>query len=235
MIDRKARDQTITAIEEYLDDKLSAFDFDDRLSGIESDDQTVNEIVQAAWYSYDDCTDHKVVLSKQGWDYFQRLLLILKSDAELSSSVVKRWSWDHALAMTALGSFVGLAFLVGWGSQIFILAVPFGVISILINVYRRRRSSELSGYEIACIPFDSYSQIRWLRHQVPAFRKRQYRTELQGRKIRSPAAELFTWAISYCHWIAFSPFVLLFQGFPSQGSYRLRLRASNKKGRQAPR
>jgi hypothetical protein len=98
MIDCAARNEVIAAFEAYLDDTITAFEFDDRLQEIDSEDRTVNEVVRAAWFHYDDCVDHKVHLSKQEWDYFQRLLLILRSDAELSSSEMRRWSWDHALA-----------------------------------------------------------------------------------------------------------------------------------------
>jgi hypothetical protein len=98
MIDRAARDKVIATFEAYLDDRITAFEFDDRLQDIDSEDRTVNEVVHAAWFHYDDCKDHKVHLSKPEWDYFQRLLLILRSDAELSSSEKRRWSWDHAIA-----------------------------------------------------------------------------------------------------------------------------------------
>ena len=98
MIDRSARDQVISAFEAYLDDQITAFEFDERLQEIESGDRTVNEVIRAAWFHYDDCTDHKVHLSKPEWDYFQRLLLILASDAELSWSHSSRWSGDHLVA-----------------------------------------------------------------------------------------------------------------------------------------
>jgi hypothetical protein len=218
MIDREARDKTISAIEEYLDDKITAFEFDERLQEIESDDSTVEGIVRAAWFYYDDCKDHNVILSKQAWDYFQRLLLILKSDAEISSSVTRRWSWDHAFAWAAFAAFVWIAFFVGFGFQLILLAIPFGVVSISISLYRECRLPQLDPHDTACIPFDSFSQIRWLRHQVPTFQKRPYRTELQGRKIRSEAANSFVRMFACCYWLAFSPVVLLFQGLPSRES-----------------
>jgi hypothetical protein len=215
MIDRAARDQVISAFEAYLDDQITAFEFDDRLQQIESEDRTVNDVIHAAWFHYDDCKDHKVHLSKPEWDYFQRLLLILVSDAELSSSHSSRWSWDHLIAWLALAVFVGIAVVVGWGWHLTLWAVPFGVVSILISIYRRRREPEFEPREVACTPFGSLSQIRWLRRQFPRFQKRKYRVEIGGRKIRSEGEQSFYRAFSYCYWLVFSPLVLLFQGFPS--------------------
>ena len=50
MIDRAARDQVISAFEAYLDDQITAFEFDDRLQQIESEDRTVNKVIHAAWF-----------------------------------------------------------------------------------------------------------------------------------------------------------------------------------------
>ncbi len=215
MIDRAARDRVISEFEAYLDEQITAFEFDDRLQEIDSEDRTVNEVIRAAWFHYDDCKNHKVCLSKPEWDYFQRLLLILASDAELSSSHSRRWSWDHLIAWLALAAFVGIAVVLGWGWHLTLWAVPFGIVSILISIYRRRREPEFEPREVACTPFESLSQISWLRRQFPRFQKRKYRAEIGGRKIRSKGEESFYRAFSYCYWLVFSPLVLLFQGFPS--------------------
>jgi hypothetical protein len=215
MIDRAARDQVISAFEAYLDDQITAFKFDDLLHHIDSEDRTVNEVIRVAWFHYDDCTDHKVHLTKPEWDYFQRLLLIFASDAEFSTSQSRRWSWDHLIAWLALMLFVGISFVVGWGWHLIFCAVPFGIVSILIRIYRRRRDSEFLLRKVACTPFDSMTQILWLRRQLPRFHKRKHRVETGGRKIRSEAKESFIRVFSYGYWFALAPLVLLFQGFPS--------------------
>jgi len=223
MIDRAARDEVIAAFEAYLDDQITAFEFDGRLQDIECEDRTVNEVIHAAWFHYDDCTDHKVHLSKPEWDYFQRLLLILRSDAELSSSEEKRWSWDHALAWFALVGFIGIAMIAGWGWHLLLWAIPFGIISVLISVYRRRQEPDPRPDEIACVPFDSFAQIRQFRQVIPEFVKRRYRREIGQRTIRGEAEESFNWAFSHCYWILCGPIVLLFQGFPSSVDHTWKL------------
>jgi len=223
MIDRPARDKLILAFEDYLGDKITAFEFDDRLQEIASEDRTVNEVVHAAWFHYDDCKDHKVHLSKSEWDFFQRLLLILRSDAELYARLSKRWSWDHAIAWLAFAFFIGITITIGWGWHLIMWTTPFGVVSILISMYRRRGEPEYTPTEVARVPFETIPQIRRLRNEVPAFEKRRYRAEIRGRKIRSDTEDSFNWVFSHCYWFVFSPLVLLFQGFPTTTSHPLKL------------
>ncbi|MBK1854749.1 hypothetical protein JO972_07250 [Verrucomicrobiaceae bacterium 5K15] len=216
MIDRSKRNEAISALEAYLGDEITAFEFDDRIHDIESDDLTVIEVVHALWFHYDDCTDHKMHLSKQEWDYFQRLLLILRSDAELEFSRQSRWSWDHALAWLAALGFGLIAIGLGWGWHLLIWSVPFGIISICISLYRKSREPEPTSFEIACMPFQSVSQIRALRDRVPEFKKRPYRNEIGKRRVRHPAQDSFHWAFCHAYWILLGPAALFFQGFPSQ-------------------
>ena len=223
MIDRASRNEVISAFEDYLEDRIRAFEFADRLQEIESEDRTVNEVIHAAWYHYDDCTDHQVQLSKPEWDYFQRLLLVLRSHAELSTTLSRRWSWDHLVAWVSVVAFAGIASEVGWGWHWIAWAVPFGIVSISISHYRRRIEPEPEASEIACTPFESLSQIRWWRRQLPDFRKQKYRARVGSRRIRSETTEAFAVALSYCYQIIFSPLVLLGQGFPSTIDHGLKL------------
>jgi hypothetical protein len=224
MIDRTERDKVIAAFEEFLDDRITAFDFDERLGAIQSKDHTIHEVINAAWYHYDDCIDHKVVLTKAEWDYFQRLLLILRSDAELSTTDARLWSWDHALAWLALLAFVAISFSVGWGWHLFAWAIPFGILSLLISNYRRDRVPVLEPRRTALIPFGSLSDLRNLRSTVPKFQKRRYRSDIEGRTIRCMTEQSFNLALSRIHYILLGPLVLLFQGFPSIVDHRWELR-----------
>ena len=44
------------------------------------------------WFHYDDCRDHNIVATEQEWDYFNRLLFLLESDAE-GEFVKTRGNW----------------------------------------------------------------------------------------------------------------------------------------------
>ncbi len=223
MIDRPARENTRSAIEAFLDDQIAAFELDDRLGVILTDDATVNYVIQAVWYHYDDIKDHKITLAKNEWDYFQRLLLLLDSDAEITIPTSKRWSWDHALAWFSLLLFLGIAYPLGWGFHLFLVALPFGIVSMLIAWYRQRTPQELSPRDIAHYPFASFSQIRSLRLRAPEFAKRQYRSDIAGRQIRTTGADSLNRMASLLPWLFFSPLALFFQGIPTRISEAPRL------------
>ena len=97
-VDRKNRDALVTAINRYLDGESTAFQFDDEIFGITSDDPTVSHVVGVFWCFYDDCRDHKVRLSKDAWDYFQRLILVLQSDGHIEVSTRRRWDYTQFVA-----------------------------------------------------------------------------------------------------------------------------------------
>ena len=84
MIDRRSREQMCAAIRDYMAKKTSAFELDDAMDSLarSTEDGTVGFVRKLMWFHYDDCKDHKIVVTKQEWDYFNRLLLLLESDAE---------------------------------------------------------------------------------------------------------------------------------------------------------
>src|SRR5450759_2567420 len=101
MFSRYDRDRLVEVIIRYLNEELTAFKLDEALSeiGVRTKDETVKQVVNLFWYHYDDVEDHKVVASKEEWDYFQRLLLVLKSDADIVVETGKRkWTARQAVA-----------------------------------------------------------------------------------------------------------------------------------------
>src|SRR5438067_2522649 len=99
MLDRPARDKLIGAISEYLNETITAFTFDERITEIAgTKDKTVRYVIDLLWFHYDDCKDHKVVLTEQEWNYFQRLILLLQSDSDVRESCVWHWSIRQLIA-----------------------------------------------------------------------------------------------------------------------------------------
>jgi hypothetical protein len=101
MFSRYDRDRLAEVINRYLNEEVTAFKFDEQLSEIAAatKDETVQQVASLFWYHYDDVDDHKVVASKEEWDYFQRLLLILKSDSDIIAETGNRkWTARKAAA-----------------------------------------------------------------------------------------------------------------------------------------
>lgn len=217
MIDRQARNRMVEAIEAYLDDRITAFEFDERLDA-SSMDPLVGEVAHLCWFHYDDCTDHLVVLSKEQWDLFQRLILLLKSDVESlppCERIKRRWGFDHALAWLGCIVFVALASVAGWGPQLLMLALPFGALSMLIQRHQDRQPKPPSRRIAARFPFSSWSQLRHVVSRTPGFSKRRYRQAIAGRRVRSEAREVFSRMIAHAGWLVCGPLILLAQGFPT--------------------
>jgi hypothetical protein len=218
-IDRTARSQMAGAIRAYMDEDITAFQFDDALSeaSARTDDTTVRTIARELWFHYDDVIDHKVVASKEEWDYFNRLLLLLDSDAEMT--VHSRWTWHplQAVAALLLAAFVVVAMRVGWGGQLIATAVPFGPPSMLLAwLSARRRRKQRRHVDVALAPFPSVGALLSIRRVVPGFVKLRYPKDLVDRKIRSPFARTvlaLPWSLVWC---VFSPVGLFLQMLPDR-------------------
>jgi hypothetical protein len=217
MFSRYDRDNLIEVINRYLNEELTAFKLDEALLeiGAKTKDETVNQVVSLFWCHYDDVEDHKVVASKEEWDYFQRLLLILRSDAEIVQETGKRkWTARQAVAAVCLALF-GLAVVkTGWGSHLFLTTLPLGIVSMLLSHWRSRDEAGRLHDQTALLPFGSVSELLSLRRKVRSFVKARYPAHLGTRRIRSPLGSAAMWLHFAVGWLLFSPVALAFQAMP---------------------
>jgi hypothetical protein len=215
-VDREHRDALVAAINRYLDGQTTAFQFDGEIFGIRSDDPIVSHVVHSLWLFYDDCKDHKVHLSKEAWDYFQRLVLLLESDGQVELSRRRRWDFTQLVALAALLLFLYAACWFGFGMQLLAVAIPFGVVSIVISWWRGRTAARTTDPKaIILAPFSSLAELIALRRSVAKFGKRKYPPGMKPFKIRSPLEETAIWLRLYAAWLFLSPLVLLFQTLPT--------------------
>jgi hypothetical protein len=214
MIDRENRDRLVDAINRYLDEAITAFEFDDQIHDIRSatDDRTLQRVVDTLWFYYDDCEDHKVVLTKEAWDHFQRLALLLKSDMHVKVVVRRKWSVRQIIAGLALGLFGVCVARLGFGRHLLVVAVPFGVVSMLLSYWHHRAFP--TSRESILTPFSSVSEILGIRRKVSGFAKRKYPSRLTSRTIRSPLMATAVMLQTASTWLFLSPLVLLFQMLP---------------------
>ena len=86
MVDRKARNQLIDAVDGLVAGRIDSFDFDAGVDCIQTDDMGVVKIRQAMWQVYDDLYRHtltgKWALSDQQRKAVERCILFLRSNLE---------------------------------------------------------------------------------------------------------------------------------------------------------
>lgn len=215
-VDRAHRDHLVEAMDGFLHDELSAFEFDKAIFSIrdQTKDETVQHVVCRLWHHYDDCTDHKVRLDPVEWNYFQRLRLLLQSDAALESSHRRIWSAAQIVAAVALAGFAWTVSQVGWGPHLYLVALPFGAISIGLSVWRRRVYRKAMNCDVTLYPFSSVAQLLWVGQPVVGFRKERYREEIASRRVRDAGSALASALQMYVPWMLYGPAALLGQVFP---------------------
>ncbi|MGL6194169.1 MAG: hypothetical protein ACRC2T_05040 [Thermoguttaceae bacterium] len=230
MIDRTARNELVTALEAYMNDEIQAFELDDCLCKISSDsrDPAVKLVSETLWGFYDDLKDHKIVVNKAGWNFFYRLILLLRSDTE---TLVKRtviWTVTQLVALF----FLCLQILFAAGvilstSDVSLLLNVWlvgGLMSLAIFLFRgklcRDKDHNLH-VKYETYPFNSVIEIIQAARSVPDFHKKKFRPELENRKIRSKKYDramylpLFIMIpFGIMGWIIISPLILFKQIFP---------------------
>ena len=219
MVDRSARDQMVVAIRSYMDESINSSSFDEKLSEITL--STKDEIVLVAgnslWYTYDDYIEHDIGASKDQWDFFNRLLLLLESDCEFETSQCKRiWTYRQCIAAACLACYAGIASITGIGLHLFLYSVPFGLISILINWLEEREANIQNRLEKHIVPFNSIGEMLTVRSRIPSFTKLKYPKEMKKIKVRGWADHVTIGLPFWAGYLFFAPIPLLMQVLPER-------------------
>jgi len=159
-----------------------------------------------------------VTLTKEEWDYFQRLLLILESDTHIESVGGRyRWHRGQLAAFCALVVCLALLWYIGCDAMVLAVTIPLGVVSILIQ--KHRQSVWISNRpRISLMPFSSLTEVRDTYRSVGHFEKRRYPQHLAKRRVRSRTRQKLLMLPNYVFWLVLSPIPLMFQLLPSRVS-----------------
>ena len=227
MIDRDIRQKLAGIIEKYLDERISAFAFDEQLQEIETEDQSVQEAIEYLWMFYDDLKDHKVLATKEDWNFFQRLLVFLSSDLEISDFYrrEKRRKWSFTQGVAGIALLTQLYFLFQ-GLHWFVIISLGAVVSLTLWVIQRHSSNRLFSrdehaksrrWQVKFYPFSSVTQMRRIVCKTGC-QKRAYPDHLKHRTIRDETENTTMKIAGLLSFfglnVFFSPIILLFECFP---------------------
>jgi len=156
-----------------------------------------------------------VIASKQTWDYFNRVLLLLSSDAELEEERIEfKWHSGQVAPGICLLLAIGVSARVGWNVNLVSVFVPFGLLSMAISWVNRRRTRKKPAPET--YPFPSFNALSLLRRRTRLFSKTPYPELLAHRRIRHPLISAIVWLPTIAGWLLLSPIVLFFQTLPEK-------------------
>ena len=155
-------------------------------------------------------------LSKEEWNYFQRLTLVLRSNVHIAVNTRRRWDCTQLIAVAAFLLFLNAANGLGWGIHLLVLAIPFGLVSIGIFHWRNRfTSKKVDRSTILLAPFSSFFELITIRRRVANFRKHKCPDGMKRHEIRSPLEEAMIKIQTYAAWLLCSPLVLVYQALPT--------------------
>lgn len=222
MVDREARNELIGAVERYLDGITNNVEFDEEIFDIaeRSSDPTIFEVAHALWTQYDDCQIHHADLSKPQWNYFQRLVLVLRSDACIETVRNQRWTSRQVVAASGALAFIVLAVGLGFGFHLALVTAPLGFVPAWLSRRKQDDTEPPTALEVALMPFASVAELLAVRRSVPGFAKRRYRelpVHLQGRSapwFTRPVFQKPLSALGRLHWLVVPPLGLLPHLFP---------------------
>jgi hypothetical protein len=239
MIDRQARDRMASALRSYMDERITAFQFDQTLEEVvaDSNDTTAKDIREMLWFHYDDCTDHQVVASKEQWDFFNRLLLLLESDGELPTEEAgASWQWggQQAIALVCVGVFGFVVGVTGFGEHLFVAAIPLGGVSMLIAWWGSRSEPGCSVRQQATEPFGSVGELLAVRRRHRGFKKSRYRKSVGARRVRTPLMNTAIKIPQIILWLILSPVVLVLQALPERRAQPISRIAMSRSSQSSP-
>jgi len=218
MSDRVTRDELAGMLKRYLADEITAFELDKAALDIafRTEDRTAGIVAVELSDCCDEFINHKIVASKEAWDYLHRLLLLLESDAEIEETRETVWSVRQAIALCLVVFSVSFLVHFGIGYHLLAAVVPLGVVSMLLSYWRYRPVRQRLRKGAALMPFSSVGQLLSVRRRVRGFDKKKYPAHLRDRRVRDPLLEAILHIRYRALWLLFSPLVLLAQTFPER-------------------
>ena len=189
MIDRDARNRLLQGIDDYMDEKISAEEFDDLLFkriAPHTEDEGIKEI--SIWlhdFHYIADTIHPRSECPY-WKFFNRCRLLLSSDAEYYvESLPRCFNFFRRISMVLLVMWVLVA--VGIGGQAGILSsvamlgvlyFPFGFVMYVLCVpsffMSEKKAAQKQNVLFAEYPFESFADLLAVRRSVPKFLSKRF-------------------------------------------------------------
>ena len=184
MIDRDARNRLLQGIDDYMEEKISAEEFDALLHyeiAPHTQDEIILEVESMLFESYEDIGTNRLQSECRYWKFFNRLRLLLSSDTECRIEWSKQRSLPYQL--------VGIVSVLSWLTLVvvslclhsltffLIVGIPLYFVccvAIFISLFFSKRREQEPNFLYAQYPFESFADLLILRRSVPGFVSKRF-------------------------------------------------------------
>jgi len=183
MVDREARNRLLRGIDDYMDEKMTAAEFDALLHKAvapPTKDKLVQTIIDQWFFDTDfDVGVHRIQSDCAYWKYFNRCRLLLASDADYQTETLtcrlNFFGWFGGLVILVVAVLVLLSF---WLQSVPIMLVGislyalYGIalsVSMLFTKWESERNILYAEY-----PFESFADLLAVRRSVPDFSSKRF-------------------------------------------------------------
>ncbi|WP_417389351.1 hypothetical protein [Gimesia sp.] len=156
MIDRERRNQLAALIRRYLDGRAPSTDFGALpFEYYKSDDPALIFVADELPIQPENDAN---ALTKQEWDYIQRLLLLLESNSTVSYLYPRYRSWTQSGAAVLLFVCLFIVLLTGFSWHLFLYFIPVGLATILL-LFLGEPVPEVRPFDHIVTPFHSITDL----------------------------------------------------------------------------
>ena len=183
MIDREARNRLLRGIDDYMDEKMTAAEFDTLLHKTvapHTEDEVITTIDLLLLDSNEDIGTNRLQSVCAYWKFFNRCRLLLASDADYQTETLTRrlnfFGWFGGLGILVVTVLVLLSF---WLQSVPIMLVGislyvfWGIVVFVVAMWFTKRESERNTL-YAEYPFESFADLLAVRRSVPGFSSKRF-------------------------------------------------------------
>jgi hypothetical protein len=182
MVDREARNRLLRGIDDYMDEKITAAEFDALLHQTiapHTEDKVIKNIDIWLCDSDEAIGTNRIVSVCSYWKFFNRCRLLLASDADYQTETLPyRLNFFGWLGMLAILAIVVLALLAFWfqSATVMLLCIATYIlcgIVMFVSMWFTKAEPERN-VMYAEYPFESFADLLAVRRSVPDFSSKRF-------------------------------------------------------------
>ncbi|MHC4640266.1 MAG: hypothetical protein ACYS32_01385 [Planctomycetota bacterium] len=174
---QEIRSTLIRLLKSYIGGELTGSQLESELTGLgEQGDETTDYIIMELCGRIDVWDNKPLHPTKSYCDYLQRLLLTLEAGASINVTREYTWTPRQYVAMAFLAVFIAIYLVVSLKTGFYnypIVALPFGVVSLILLYWRLRDGRDLRKRKEFYGPYDSFKELSIIRRHS-SFRKAKF-------------------------------------------------------------